>query len=96
MIRRYRPSSRLGLPSLSTAATAGTWAVRVRMTATSTTPSTNVPSTECDVVKVMVTGGVHTPTYPMWASQFDLEQLRLIVDTAHTAGMPVAAHLPWH
>ena len=51
---------------------------------------------DCDVVKVMVTGGVHTPTYPMWASQFDLEQLRLIVDTAHAAGMPVAAHLPWH
>lgn len=46
----------------------------------------------CAVVKIMVTGGHGTPTYPMWASQFTTEQLRLVIDTAHAVGLPVAAH----
>lgn len=46
----------------------------------------------CDVVKIMVTGGALTPTYPMWASQFTAEEVQLVVDTAHAAGLPVAAH----
>jgi imidazolonepropionase-like amidohydrolase len=46
----------------------------------------------CDLVKVMVTGGYHTPTYPMWASQFSLHELRVVADESHRAGLPVAAH----
>lgn len=46
----------------------------------------------CDVVKVMVTGGGLTPTFPMWDTQFTDDQLRAIVDAAHDAGLPVAAH----
>ena len=46
----------------------------------------------CDVVKVMVSGGYHTPTIPMWESQFEPEDLRLLVDDAHRRGLPVAAH----
>ena len=46
----------------------------------------------CDVVKIMVTGGALTPTYPMWASQFTAAEVQLVVDTAHAAGLPVAAH----
>lgn len=46
----------------------------------------------CDVVKVMVSGGYLTPTVPMWASQFTLDELRLVVDEAHRHGLPVAAH----
>ncbi|MBV9934179.1 MAG: amidohydrolase family protein [Actinobacteria bacterium] len=46
----------------------------------------------CDVVKIMVTGGALTPTFPMWASQFTAAEVQLVVDTAHAAGLPVAAH----
>lgn len=46
----------------------------------------------CDVIKIMVTGGVLTPTYPMWKSQFDRGDLERLVDAAHAAGLPVAAH----
>jgi imidazolonepropionase-like amidohydrolase len=46
----------------------------------------------CDVVKVMVTGGALTPSFPMWASQYDLGELQAIVDEAHALGLPVAAH----
>ena len=46
----------------------------------------------CDVVKVMVTGGAMTPTMPMWSSQFALQELRIVVEDAHAAGLPVAAH----
>jgi imidazolonepropionase-like amidohydrolase len=46
----------------------------------------------CDVVKVMVTGGFHTPTYPMWATQFSMHELRVVADESHRAGLPVAAH----
>jgi imidazolonepropionase-like amidohydrolase len=46
----------------------------------------------CDVVKVMATGGHGTPTFPMWEAQFTVHELRVIVDEAHRAGLPVSAH----
>ena len=46
----------------------------------------------CDAVKIMVTGGMMTPTMPIWKSQFTPDDLRLVVDHAHAAGLPVAAH----
>jgi imidazolonepropionase-like amidohydrolase len=46
----------------------------------------------CDVVKIMVTGGVLTPTFPVWTSQFTTDELRAVVDEAHGLGLPVAAH----
>ncbi len=46
----------------------------------------------CDVVKVMTTGGGLTPTFPMWQAQFTDAEIRAIVDEAHAAGLPVAAH----
>lgn len=46
----------------------------------------------CDVVKVMLSGGYHTPTVPMWESQFTLAELQLVVGEAHRRGLPVAAH----
>lgn len=46
----------------------------------------------CDVVKIMVTGGALTPTFPMRASQFTTEDVAAVVATAHTLGLPVAAH----
>jgi imidazolonepropionase-like amidohydrolase len=46
----------------------------------------------CDVVKVMVTGGALTPSFPLWASQYAADELEAIVDEAHTLGLPVAAH----
>jgi imidazolonepropionase-like amidohydrolase len=45
-----------------------------------------------DVVKVMASGGMNTPGTDVAAAQFPLEHLRLIVDEAHAAGLPVAAH----
>lgn len=46
----------------------------------------------CDVVKIMVTGGALTPTYPMWVSQFTADEVETVVEAAHRAGLPVAAH----
>lgn len=47
----------------------------------------------CDVVKIMVTGGAHTPSgLAMWDSQFGLDDVQAVVDTAHELGLPVAAH----
>lgn len=46
----------------------------------------------CDVVKIMVTGGAMTPSYPLWQNQFSEDEVRLVVDEAHRHGMPVAAH----
>jgi imidazolonepropionase-like amidohydrolase len=46
----------------------------------------------CDVVKMMVTGGAMTPTFPVWKAQFSREDVRLVVDEAHRLGLPVAAH----
>jgi imidazolonepropionase-like amidohydrolase len=47
---------------------------------------------ECDVIKIMVTGGLLTPATPMWQSQFGTDELRLVVGEAHAAGLAVAAH----
>jgi imidazolonepropionase-like amidohydrolase len=46
----------------------------------------------CDVVKIMVTGGFLTPTMPAWKSQFSAQDLKLVTELAHAAGLPVAAH----
>lgn len=46
----------------------------------------------CDVIKIMVTGGALTPTYPMWVSQFTRDDLQRLMDAAHAVGLPVAAH----
>jgi imidazolonepropionase-like amidohydrolase len=46
----------------------------------------------CDLVKVMVSGGHLTPTYPMHESQFTTDEVRTIVTAAHERGLPVAAH----
>jgi imidazolonepropionase-like amidohydrolase len=46
----------------------------------------------CDVVKIMVTGGYLTPTFPMWQTQFGVDELRVVVEESHGAGLPVAAH----
>jgi imidazolonepropionase-like amidohydrolase len=45
-----------------------------------------------DVVKVMASGGMATTGTDVMAPQFDLDELRLIVRTAHAAGIPVTAH----
>ncbi|HZQ87202.1 MAG TPA: amidohydrolase family protein [Acidimicrobiales bacterium] len=46
----------------------------------------------CDVVKIMVTGGALTPTYPMWVSQFTADEVKTVVEAAHRVELPVAAH----
>ena len=46
----------------------------------------------CDVIKMMVTGGAMTPTFPLWKAQFTEDEVRLVVDEAHRSGLPVAAH----
>jgi imidazolonepropionase-like amidohydrolase len=46
-----------------------------------------------DLIKVMVSGGSLTPGgAQMWEPQFSTDELKLIVDHAHQAGLPVAAH----
>ncbi len=45
-----------------------------------------------DVVKVMASGGMATLGTDVTAPQFSLEDLRVLVDDAHAAGLPVAAH----
>ncbi|MGH3606383.1 MAG: amidohydrolase family protein, partial [Pseudonocardiaceae bacterium] len=47
----------------------------------------------CDVVKVMVSGGVLTPGSAVHESQYDLTDLRLIVAEAHGLGLRAAAHV---
>lgn len=47
---------------------------------------------DCDVIKIMATGGFLTPSMPAWKSQFSAESIALVVDAAHAAGLPVAAH----
>ncbi|WP_406432008.1 amidohydrolase family protein [Streptomyces sp. NBC_00631] len=45
------------------------------------------------VIKVMATGGGLTKDGPKsWQSQFSTDELRALVDEAHQAGVPVAAH----
>lgn len=46
----------------------------------------------CDVVKIMVTGGAMTPSFPLWKSQFSHAEVALVVEEAHRHGLPVAAH----
>ncbi len=46
----------------------------------------------CDVVKIMVTGGFGTPTMPAWKSQFSADDIVMVTELAHAAGLPVAAH----
>jgi imidazolonepropionase-like amidohydrolase len=45
-----------------------------------------------DVVKVMASGGMATTGTDVMRPQFSLDELRLIVDLAHAAGLPVTAH----
>ncbi|GAB3594495.1 amidohydrolase family protein [Angustibacter peucedani] len=45
-----------------------------------------------DVVKVMASGGVNTPGTDVLLTQFTLAELRLLVDRAHSHGLPVTAH----
>lgn len=45
-----------------------------------------------DVVKVMASGGFLTPGTDVHRPQFTDEELRLVVDLAHAAGLPVVAH----
>lgn len=45
-----------------------------------------------DVVKIMVTGGAMTPSFPLWMSQFSDAEVALVVEEAHRHGLPVAAH----
>ncbi len=45
-----------------------------------------------DGVKVMASGGMNTPGSDVMSTQFTDEDLRLLVDQAHAAGLPVTAH----
>lgn len=45
-----------------------------------------------DVIKVMATGGNVTPGSAPHESQFGVVELRAVVEAAHAAGLPVAAH----
>jgi imidazolonepropionase-like amidohydrolase len=45
-----------------------------------------------DVVKIMTSGGLMTQTTDALAAQFTLDELRIVVEEAHRAGLPVAAH----
>lgn len=45
-----------------------------------------------DVVKIMASGGVLTDGTDVLRVQFTLDALRLVVDLAHAAGLPITAH----
>ena len=45
-----------------------------------------------DIIKVMASGGVNTPGTDVMLTQFTADELQLIVDHAHAAGVPVTAH----
>lgn len=45
-----------------------------------------------DVIKVMASGGMTTVGTDPFGVQFDAADLRTLVDTAHTVGLPVLAH----
>jgi imidazolonepropionase-like amidohydrolase len=45
-----------------------------------------------DVVKVMASGGMVTTGSDVFNPQFSIEELRLLVEQAHAAGLPVTAH----
>lgn len=45
-----------------------------------------------DAVKVMASGGMNTTGSDVMSPQFSIDELRLIVELAHAAGIPVTAH----
>ncbi len=45
-----------------------------------------------DVIKIMATGGGITPGSAAHESQYGVDHLRAVVETAHAAGLPVTAH----
>jgi imidazolonepropionase-like amidohydrolase len=45
-----------------------------------------------DLVKIMTSGGVMTPTTDVRACQFTLDEIRAVVDEAHRLGLAVTAH----
>ena len=45
-----------------------------------------------DWIKIATTGGVGTPVGGPFIRQFSLDEVRVIVDTAHAAGKPVGSH----
>jgi imidazolonepropionase-like amidohydrolase len=45
-----------------------------------------------DIVKLMASGGQMTAGTDVLATQFSLDEVRLVVDEAHAAGLPVTAH----
>jgi imidazolonepropionase-like amidohydrolase len=45
-----------------------------------------------DLVKVMASGGMVTTGSDVFVPQFPIEELRLLVEQAHAAGLPVTAH----
>jgi imidazolonepropionase-like amidohydrolase len=47
---------------------------------------------QVDVVKVMASGGLVTTGTDVYAPQFSIEELRLLVEQAHAAGLPVTVH----
>jgi len=47
---------------------------------------------QVDVVKVMASGGLVTTGSDVFTPQFSIEGLRLLVEQAHAAGLPVTAH----
>lgn len=45
-----------------------------------------------DLIKIMVTGGAMTPTFPLWGLQFSRDEIHRMVDESHRRGLRVAAH----
>jgi imidazolonepropionase-like amidohydrolase len=45
-----------------------------------------------DVVKVMASGGMFTPGSDVMGTQFSADEMHLLVELAHDAGMPITAH----
>lgn len=45
-----------------------------------------------DIVKVMASGGMATPGTDVFGPQFELADLRFLVDRVHEAGLPITAH----
>jgi imidazolonepropionase-like amidohydrolase len=45
-----------------------------------------------DVVKVMASGGITTPGTDVMGMQFSADEMHLLVELAHDAGLPVTAH----
>ena len=45
-----------------------------------------------DVVKVMASGGMTTPGSDVMGTQFSADEMHLLVELAHEAGLPITAH----